>query len=1219
MLTDHLAHGAFDPTAEFVCGQSGDFLTGMANKGGVSDAGFSTPIGLAIDADDCLYVADFHNHRVLVFHDGESRAFRVYGQAGDFTTQGENRNGVSVESLCNPMGVAVDPRGNVYIADEANHRVLFFNAGETSATRIYGQADACGHQANNGGAPVDASSLFCPRGLALDSNDNLYVADCDNHRVLFFPAGQTVATRVYGQADDLGSAEPHKGGLCSGSLSYPVAVAVDAEGNVYIVDGDHRVLRYPAGSTTAGQVWGQPGFDTDAPNAGGISARALYKPEAIVFDRQGNRVVSDCDNNRVLIYAKGSPEATVVLGQPDFTSRAENSGGLGARSLWFPTGLALNRHGDLYVADTENHRVLRYGRRSAAQRALDRAFVPMMARQAYGQPDFGSNSASGRPPVTASSLCRPHAVAAARDGGIYVADRDNHRVLFFATGQAVASRVYGQAGNFTTKLPNKGGTGPDSLSSPYGVAVDHEGGVYISDSDNDRVLYVAPGGSAACRVYGQLGNLHAGAQQGDAATADTLRGPTGLCLDEHGNLYVADSRNHRVLFFPAGSTTAQRVYGQSSLTSGDRGRGSVTADSLYNPAALAFDSRGNLYVADLFNHRVVVYPRHGTVATRVYGQGGRFDTRDENHGGISADSLLFPNGVALDRFDNLYVADRDNHRVLFFPAGSTTATGVLGQQQSFSSGRQNCGGLGPESFLFPIAVAIDAHGQLLVADANNHRVIRYGVGPVGPSDAALPTRTEVVHSEPIRATDGTQEPPGLPFSAGQVRSAAMTLSKVSAALDSMNKSHMFQTLTDPKSIGTLKKALGDLKVFSRASTAFGALGMGLQIGLAIAGVESPEDKILKGVTELKAQLTDFQGDVASRFKRLGNSVKRVAEETRIFDHKIKIEAFKRWTDLYWEHAAKGAVPKAVADQILQYETDDLQAAFAAIHKTTCGGHEGNVLEAVYNDSRGSDEVRRLALGLQGLASSVPLIESTFWRVYYQDKGAADADLATQQELIEDRYGRQIEEITNATSLWIEKCLDFANFKANYVLRVSDYLADKDAAAWPSVGKFKFFQILADDTLAEVQKSYPWMDWMVAIYDGVRGWDNHGFGLAAHRGDADMHAWLSQGLLNAGELRVNVLVCVKDATEPHPVLSEAVAGRLGNVVASMTEKAGKIGPYGAMKGEVKVGDVKPYLDRIIEAEVYVHLVRKTANPIFRTSKSSRTLRRNGSVFCGYCFV
>src|SRR5262249_54087584 len=148
--------------------------------------------------------------------------------------------------------------------------------------------------------------------------------------------------------------------------------------------------------------------------------------------------------------------------------------------------------------------------------------------------------------------------------------------------------------------------------------------------------------------------------------------------------------------------------------------GGVSADSLNTPDGVALDSKGNLYIADDFNQRVLVYPPGQTTAKRVYGQGGSFTTNTVNNAGISADSLSFPRGLTLDSSDNLYATDPGNNRVLFYPPGSTTATRVYGQLGNFTT---NNGTATVDGVRTPPGVALDSGGNLYMAQFDNHRVL----------------------------------------------------------------------------------------------------------------------------------------------------------------------------------------------------------------------------------------------------------------------------------------------------------------------------------------------------------------------------------------------------------------------------------------------------------------------------------------------------------------
>lgn len=356
-----------------------------------------------------------------------------------------------------------------------------------------------------------------------------------------------------------------------------------------------------------------------------------------------------------------------------------------------------------------------------------------VASRVYGQfgkfdcsvTDNTGSCASGGALKSANGLNQPNAIAFDATG-VYIADKGNNRVLYFPGTSTTATRVYGQLGSFTTGTANNGGITANSLSSPTGVATE-SGGVYIADQGNNRVLYFAGTSTTASRVYGQFGSFtcglvnNSGACGGSAFSADALGQPYGVAVDATG-IYIAEYNNHRVTYFAGISTTATRVYGQAgSFTGGTPNNGGISENSLLNPYRVSVDSSG-VYIADFGNNRVLYYPGTSTTATRVYGQPG-FTTAAANNGGISAASLSSPASIGFDEF-GVYVADFGNHRALFYPGTSTTATRVYGQSGSFATGTPNNGGLGASSLNQPIWIAADATG-VYIMDATNNRGLFY--------------------------------------------------------------------------------------------------------------------------------------------------------------------------------------------------------------------------------------------------------------------------------------------------------------------------------------------------------------------------------------------------------------------------------------------------------------------------------------------------------------
>jgi sugar lactone lactonase YvrE len=362
-------------------------------------------------------------------------------------------------------------------------------------------------------------------------------------------------------------------------------------------------------AATANRVFGQSDFMSGGANYGGANANAnsLSYPNGAVVDRQGDLIVADNGNNRVLEYdapLTSGMAASRVFGQPDTTQNTPNNGGLTAKSLAEPHGVALDQQGNLYVADYGNSRVLEYVAPLTSSMAASRVF---------GQPDFSHNTPNNGV-ESAASLYDPIGVALDGQGNLYVADSSNNRVLEYTaplTSSMAAKRVIGQP-DFSSSFANNGGLGAKSLNYPNGVELGPQGDLYVADTANNRVLeYVAPltDNAAAGRVFGQPDFNHSIPNNGGVSAA-TLWAPIGLALGGHGDLFVTDYLNNRVLEYDTPLATgmaAGRVLGQPNFSSNVFNNGGISASSLGEAAVVTLDGQGNLYVADTGNSRVLEY------------------------------------------------------------------------------------------------------------------------------------------------------------------------------------------------------------------------------------------------------------------------------------------------------------------------------------------------------------------------------------------------------------------------------------------------------------------------------------------------------------------------------------------------------------------------------------------------------------------------------------
>jgi uncharacterized protein (TIGR03437 family) len=670
-----------------------------------------------------------------------SSAYRVLGQT-DLRHNGVNM--VQGVELYNPGGIALDSRGgqiHLYISDTGNARVLAwqdvnsYQIGDAPAL-VLGQP---GPQYSNPQG-IGAKGFTTPLGLVVDpANGNLYVADNGNHRILRFPSPFANPSRiepdaVYGQV----SFNTRTSGTSSTSLNQPRAVAFDSAGNLWVADtGNHRVVRYPAAAlnspapVTADTVVGQKDLFSGSANAGGpISANGFDTPAGLVFDGQNNLYVSDFNNTRVLRFTgplgpSGSlPAASAVWGEANFATRGVPLQAT-ASTLAGPIGLSLDGSGNLYVAVPRDNRVLVFPTGTGIGGA---------AKSVLGQSDFTSTAVNANvfPEASPSSFSAPADVKLDQSGNVFVADTANNRVLQLPSGTKTAARVWGQS-DFTSNGIDQ--IKPGSINYPFQMAIDYSAApfaLYVSDTGNHRVLVWKDSvrfrnGDPADLAIGQpnLRTAVANVDTQGAPSRTSLSAPTGLVVNPaDGTLYVADSGNNRILRYPrpvdqAGRITPDAVIGQADFTSSTSA--AVSGASLNTPAGLALGPNGDLFVADLGNNRVLEFPAGagtGASAIRVYGQPGMNSSTAPSH--VSAQTLINPQGIAVDQAANLYVADTGANRALIFPntqnapPAGVAATFVIGQG-AFDS---ISGGLKA-----PVSVAVDSNGNIYLADQGDNRVL----------------------------------------------------------------------------------------------------------------------------------------------------------------------------------------------------------------------------------------------------------------------------------------------------------------------------------------------------------------------------------------------------------------------------------------------------------------------------------------------------------------
>ncbi len=418
----------------------------------------------------------------------------------------------------------------------------------------------------------------------------------------------------------------------------------------------------------AALVLGQPGFTT---NTAAITQTGMRVPVSVAVDPTTGKVfVADQINQRVLRFASlaalsNGLAAEGVLGQPDFVSSNPNRGGPPApNSLFSPMGVSVDPQGRLWVADSLNHRILRFDNAALKANGAD-------ADAVLGQPDFSSGGAA----TTQNGLYNPITAYADSAGRLWVADNQNSRVLRFddAALKANGADADGLLGQ-TDFYSNGTATTQNGMIYPWGMFLDSSGRLWVADYGNHRVLRFDDAANKAdgADADGVLGQANFETIE-PVCAQNRLNSPREVSVDPDGRLYVAEGLNNRVLVFEAAAGLANGAYasvvlGQLNFTTCTSNTGGLNEYSLSSPAGVFYDpALSVLWVADAANQRVLMYGNTAELATLVLGQ----PDFTHNTPALSQTGMTRPYVVAVDPTSGkVYTGERENNRVLRFASVS---------------------------------------------------------------------------------------------------------------------------------------------------------------------------------------------------------------------------------------------------------------------------------------------------------------------------------------------------------------------------------------------------------------------------------------------------------------------------------------------------------------------------------------------------------------------
>jgi uncharacterized protein (TIGR03437 family) len=593
-------------------------------------------------------------------------------------------------AIGSPVGTATDAQGNVYFS---SLNFCIFKVDQKGVlTRVAGNSRP-GYRGDGG--PALSAAIGYPAGVAIDRLGNLYIADRDNNRIRRVDLNGIITTVAgNGRPGYLGDGGP----AAAAQLFNPYDVAVDNSGNLFIADWNNFRIRKvtPDGIITTVAGNGVSGFSGD----GGPATNAqLSNPNNVALDALGNLYIADFFNSRIRKVSSAGVITTVAgTGTNGYSG---DGGPATSAQLTYPSGLAIDASGNLYIADLYN---------SAIRKVSPAGVISTFAH--INEPDGVAVDASGN--LYVADPNRHYLWKVSPSGALTAAAGNGNFHAYTATGPVASAQLevarsvaIDASGNiFVAELyagirkVSPDGTIRSLVGGGFvntGVAVDATGNLYVAEWDQG-VSKISPDGTAMPVVgNGTQGYLAA-----------------GVGVDSIGNLYIADWGN-AVIRKVAPDGTLSTVAGNGTQGySGDGGP--ATNAQLSHPYAVAVDASGNLYIVDSQNDRIRKVTPSGIIMT-VAG-GGTSGNRGDG-GPATKARLRLPLGVAVDGQGNLYIVDFGNLCIRMVTASGTIVTIAGNGIQGYAGD----GGPAVSAELYnPYMVAVDAAGDIYIADGSANAV-----------------------------------------------------------------------------------------------------------------------------------------------------------------------------------------------------------------------------------------------------------------------------------------------------------------------------------------------------------------------------------------------------------------------------------------------------------------------------------------------------------------
>ena len=538
-------------------------------------------------------------------------------------TIGDDLSALESTNSCyfnNPVAMAKDADGNIYVADMGNHRIVKLD----NAGNIIGKFGSLG---------TGNSQFDTPFGVAIDNDGNILVADTANHRIQKFDSQWNYLTQWGSE------------GSGNGQFGLAREIGIDSQNHYHVCDEFHdRIQVFDEDGTYLYQYGGK---------GSGQGQFSLPQGIAVRQSPDGDRVyICDTFNHRV----------QVLDVQGNYITQIGGTSGDSSTSFTYPRGVNIDTNGDVYIADTFNHKIKVYNASHIFQFETSLNLVDLepcypcqvlpLGDGRFILSDTGNSQLLlrnqstvlrhvGTQRTTDYAFSNVSGIATDSNGNYYVSDSLNHRVLKYNSNGTLVYKLGGNSGNGG---PGAYGINYWQFTSPKQVSYDRAfSRLLIADTGNSRIqVFKANGTWISNFGYGVFSN------------------PMGVCTDSYGNIYIADTGNNRIMKCNA--------YGITIKTWGGFG----TTNGKFNmPTYITCDSNNNVYVVDRNNCRIQKFSSNGVFLGKWGTNGGNASSNPLDNWGTEDGELFLPVGIACDSNDRIYVTDSSNNRVQVFTSSGT--------------------------------------------------------------------------------------------------------------------------------------------------------------------------------------------------------------------------------------------------------------------------------------------------------------------------------------------------------------------------------------------------------------------------------------------------------------------------------------------------------------------------------------------------------------------